>query len=323
MIEPYPIKFQPIAQYRIWGGNTLNQYVGEEFKMDNLGEIWSISGVENNVSIVENGSLKGKTLKELIQIYKEQLLGNKIWEKFGEDFPLLIKFINSELPLSVQVHPNDAQAKELHNSFGKTEMWYITQAETDAELIVGFKEGIDIQDYLFHLQNQTLDKILRKVTVKKGDALYIPSGRVHAIGGGITLAEIQQTSDITYRIYDYNRIDKDGNKRELHTDLALKTIDFNFVENPKTQYDSTQNKFNTLIESPFFTTQIYKGIHPITIENNSEMRIYICTEGESLIKTSEGEIQFQAYESILIPAQLEKFQIFPNQHSIIIEVTID
>lgn len=323
MIEPYPIKFQPIAQYRIWGGNTLNQYVGEEFKMDNLGEIWSISGVENNVSIVENGSLKGKTLKELIQIYKEQLLGNKIWEKFGEDFPLLIKFINSELPLSVQVHPNDAQAKELHNSFGKTEMWYITQAETDAELIVGFKEGIDKQDYLFHLQNQTLDKILRKVTVKKGDALYIPSGRVHAIGGGITLAEIQQTSDITYRIYDYNRIDKDGNKRELHTDLALKTIDFNFVENPKTQYDSTQNKFNTLIESPFFTTQIYKGIHPITIENNSEMRIYICTEGESLIKTSEGEIQFQAYESILIPAQLEKFQIFPNQHSIIIEVTID
>lgn len=322
MIELYPIKFQPITQYKIWGGNILNKYVGDEFKMDNLGEIWSISGIENNVSIVENGELKGKNLNELIQIYQEKLLGNKIWKKFGQEFPLLIKFINAAEPLSVQVHPNDEQAKKTHNSFGKTEMWYITEAEEKAEMIIGFKNGIGKKDFLFHLQNETLDKILRKVPVKKGDAFYIPSGRVHAICGGITLAEIQQTSDITYRIYDYNRIDKDGKKRQLHTDLASEIIDFNYVENTKTQYSLSENKFNKLVDSPFFKSKIYQGEQPISVVND-EMRIYICTEGTSKIKTVSEEFILQAYESILIPAQLEKFGIFPSKYSTLIEVTID
>ncbi len=323
MIELYPIKFLPITQYRIWGGNILNQYVSDEFKMENLGEIWSISGVENNVSIVQNGALKGKNLNELIQIYQEKLVGNKVWEKFGEEFPLLIKFINAAQPLSVQVHPDDEQAKKLHNSFGKTEMWYITQADKNAELIIGFKEGVDKNDYLNHLENETLDEILRKVPVKKGDAFYIPSGRVHAICGGITLAEIQQTSDVTYRIYDYNRIDKDGKKRQLHTDLALDAIDFNFVDHPKAQFELTPNKFNSLINSSYFKTKIFKGSESITFNSNDEMRIYICTEGTSKIKTASQEFILQAYESILIPAQLEQFEISPNNHSVLIEVTID
>src|SRR5690606_26897754 len=206
--------------------------------------------------------------------------GKRIWDKFGKDFPLLIKFIDAAKPLSVQVHPNDEQAKRLHNSFGKSEMWYIMEAEKNAELIIGFQEGIKKEDYSKHLNSNSLEEILNKVPVKRGDAIYIPAGRVHAIGAGIVLAEIQQTSDVTYRIYDYNRIDKDGKKRELNTDLALQAIDFNQIEKIKTPYDSTENKFNELIQTHYFSTEIFNGNGEIQIKENDEMRIYICTEGK-------------------------------------------
>src|SRR5690606_3411752 len=246
MKKLYPIKFKPIPQYRIWGGNKLNSILPKNSQMENLGEIWSLSGVSGNISLIENGELAGKNLNEIIEIYREKLLGKRIWEKFGKDFPLLIKFIDAAKPLSVQVHPNDEQAKRLHNSFGKSEMWYIMEAEKNAELIIGFQEGIKKEDYYKHLNSNSLEEILNQIPVEKGDAVYIPAGRVHAIGAGIVLAEIQQTSNVTYRIYDYNRIDKDGKKRELHTDLALQAIDFNPIEEIKTKYDSTENQLNTL-----------------------------------------------------------------------------
>ena len=318
----YPLKFRPIAHYRIWGGNKLNQAVSAELQMDNLGEIWSISGVAENISIVENGVLTGKNLQELIEIYQEKLVGKKVWEKFGNEFPLLIKFIDAAQPLSVQVHPNDEQAKKLHNSFGKSEMWYIMEAEKDSELIIGFKEGIGKSDYEKHLKTETLEEILGKIPVEKGDAVYIPAGRVHAIGAGIVLAEIQQTSDVTYRIYDYNRIDKDGKKRELHTNLALNAIDFNPIEEIKTKYDSTDNQLNALIKSPYFTTEIFTGNQEVSITENDEMRIYICTEGVFKFQTQNGGTQLDKYQSLLMPAKIDSYKIIPEENSTLIEVRV-
>lgn len=318
----YPLKFKPLTQYRIWGGNKLNQAVPAELQMENLGEIWSLSGVPGNVSEVENGALKGQNLNELIKDYREKLVGKKVWEKFGEDFPLLIKFIDAAQPLSVQVHPNDEIAQKLHNSFGKSEMWYIMDAEKDSELIIGFKDGITKEDYENHLKKESLEDILGKIPVEKGDAVYIPAGRVHAIGAGIVLAEIQQTSDVTYRIYDYNRIDKDGKKRELHTDLALQAIDFNPIEEIKTKYDLTENQLNTLIGTPYFKTKIFTGKDEISIEINEEMRIYICTEGSFKFQTQNGGTQLEKYQSLLMPAEIDSYKIIPEENSTLIEVRV-
>lgn len=318
----YPLKFRPIAHYRIWGGNKLNQAVSAELQMDNLGEIWSISGVAENISIVENGVLTGKNLQELIEIYQEKLVGKKVWKKFGNEFPLLIKFIDAAQPLSVQVHPDDEQAKKLHNSFGKSEMWYIMEAEKDSELIIGFKEGIGKSDYEKHLKTETLEEILGKIPVEKGDAVYIPAGRVHAIGAGIVLAEIQQTSDVTYRIYDYNRIDKDGKKRELHTNLAQNAIDFNPIEEIKTKYDSTDNQLNALIKSPYFTTEIFTGNQEVSITENDEMRIYICTEGVFKFQTQNCGTQLDKYQSLMMPAKIDSYKIIPEENSTLIEVRV-
>ncbi len=318
----YPLKFNPITQYRIWGGNKLNSAVPAELQMENLGEIWSLSGVPGNVSEVENGALKDQNLNELIHHYKEKLVGKKVWEKFGNDFPLLIKFIDAAQPLSVQVHPNDEIAQKLHNSFGKSEMWYIMDAENDSELIIGFKAGVSKKEYEQHLANENLEEILGKIPVAKGDAVYIPAGRVHAIGAGIVLAEIQQTSDVTYRIYDYNRIDKDGNKRELHTDLALEAIDFNPIDEIKTKYDSTENQLNSLIETPYFKTEIFTGNEEISIKKNDEMRIYICTEGSLKFQTPTSGFQLEKYQSLLMPAAVESYKIIPEGNATWIEVRV-
>lgn len=322
MSELYPLKFKPISQYRIWGGNKLNQVLPEESQMENLGEIWSLSGIQGNVSIVENGALAGKNLNEIIETCREKLLGKNVWKKFGKSFPVLIKFIDAAEPLSVQVHPGDEQAKRLHGSFGKSEMWYIMDAENDAELIIGFEKGITKEDYSGHLENETLEEILHKVPVSKGDAVYIPAGRVHAIGKGVVLAEIQQTSDITYRIYDYNRIDKDGKKRELHTDLALEAIDFNPIEEIKTDYSKKENSFSELIDSPYFTTRIFEGNGRVEIDGNDEFRIYICTEGRVKFKTGNSETHLKKYECLLMPAEISDFKIIPENGSTLIEVKV-
>src|SRR5690606_3826541 len=212
--------------------------------------------------------------------------------------------------------------KCLHNSFGKSEMWYIMEAEKNAELIIGFQEETTKEDYSNHLKSNSLEEILNRVPVAKGDAVYIPAGRVHAIGAGIVLAEIQQTSDVTYRIYDYNRIDKDGKKRELHTDLALKAIDFNPIEEIKTAYNTTENQFNKLIHRPYFNTEIFNGDRKIQIKGNDEMRIYICTEGKIQFQTEENSTELNQYEVLLMPAEIDSFQIIPQENSDLIEVRV-
>lgn len=318
----YPLKFKPIPQYRIWGGNHLNAVLPKDEQMNQLGEIWSISCVNENLSLVENGSLSGKTLDQIIDHYQESLVGEKIWKEFGKNFPLLIKFIDSAEPLSVQVHPSDEQAKRLHNSFGKSEMWYIMETEKEAELIIGFKENIHKEEYVNHLQTETLEEILQKVKVSKGDAVYIPAGRVHAIGAGIILAEIQQTSDITYRIYDYNRTDKDGKKRELHTEWVMDAIDFNPVEEAKTNYKTTENQFNPLVNSPYFKTRIFKGNQPQQFSQNQTMKIYICTEGDFTFETETEQVQLKKFESLLMPASVETYSMQPTENSTCIEVCV-
>lgn len=321
-IDLYPLKFKPITQYRIWGGDRLNSVLPKDEQIDNLGEIWSLSNIENNISIVSEGKLVGKSLSDLLDTYQADLVGEKVWKQFGSNFPLLIKFLDSAQPLSVQVHPNDQLAQTRHNAFGKSEMWYIIEHEPDAELIIGFEESIDSDKYLEHLANDSLEEILHYTKVSKGDVYYLPAGRIHAIGKGITLAEIQQTSDITYRIYDYNRIDKDGNKRELHADLALNAIEFNKTQNAKTPYSKSINQFETLINTPYFTTKIYSGEQEVEIQNKDEMRIFLCTEGSAQFQTKESDVHLKKYESILIPAKIDSFKIIPTQHSTFIEVKV-
>lgn len=321
-MELYPLKFNPVFSYRIWGGDKLKTVLNKKYDQDSIGESWEISDVAENETEVAEGTFKGQTLKQLIKTFKGDFVGNKVYDIFGGDFPLLIKFIDAKTPLSIQVHPSNELAKERHNSFGKNEMWYVMQAEENAELIVGFNQKVEKESYVKHLNNGTLDKILNIETVKKGDTYYIPTGRVHAIGAGVLLAEIQQTSNITYRIYDYDRVDAmTGEKRELHTDLAIDAIDFNFYDNYKTTYDNKINTFNKLVHSPYFKTNVItiKGIIEKDYTNLDSFVIYMCVEGEAKIESGGKIFSLNAGETILIPACVEHVKI-EAVRSVLLEV---
>jgi mannose-6-phosphate isomerase len=246
-----------------------------------------------------------KTLKELTQQFKGDFVGNAVYEKFGEEFPLLIKFIDAKTPLSIQVHPSNEIAKERHNSFGKNEMWYVMQADENAELIVGFDEKLSIESYKNHLENNTILDTMHHENVAKGDTFYIPTGRVHAIGAGVLLAEIQQTSDVTYRIYDYDRVDaKTGEKRDLHNDLAIDVIDFETHDNYKTQYQIEKNISNKLVHSPYFKTNILEINADVNKDysNIDSFVIYMCVEGSVEIISENESFKINSGETILLPA---------------------
>lgn len=321
-MELYPLKFNPVYSYRIWAGDKLKTVLNKDYSQNSIGESWEISDVENNETLVSEGPLKGKSLKELITKYKGELVGNSVYKIFGNDFPLLIKFIDAKTPLSIQVHPSNQLAKERHNSFGKNEMWYVMEAEEDAELIIGFNQTTNKDNYQKHLNNATLRNILNIEKVDKGDTFYIPTGRVHAIGAGVLLAEIQQTSDITYRIYDYNRIDKiTGKKRELHTDLALNAIDFKFYEDYRTKYSKEINVENKLVNSPYFKTNFLhiKGEIFRDLTNIDSFVIYICVEGKMKMNYNDRDIYLRKGETILIPANIDHFE-FSSEDVKLIEV---
>jgi len=308
----YPLKFNPVYSYRIWGGDKLKTVLNKNYQEDSIGESWEISDVRENETEVAEGTLKGQTLKQLIKTFKGDFVGNKVYDIFGSDFPLLIKFIDAKTPLSIQVHPSNEIAKERHNSFGKNEMWYVMQAEANAELIVGFNQKVEKESYVNHLNNGTLNEILNNEKVKKGDTYYIPTGRLHAIGAGVLLAEIQQTSNITYRIYDYDRVDAmTGEKRELHTDLALDAIDFNFYDNYKTTYNNKTNSSNELVHSPYFKTNVItiKGLLEKDYTNLDSFVIYMCVEGEAKIESGSKTYSLNTGETILIPASIRDLKI--------------
>ena len=251
----YPIKFIPILKEKIWGGNKLTALLNKANK-NNIGESWEISGVKDNVSIVSNGLLKGKSLKELITTFEGAILGHKVFKSFGNNFPLLFKFIDANKDLSVQLHPNDQLAKKQHNSFGKNEMWYVLGIEEGAKLILGFSKQVDQEIYQKHLVENTLSEILQYKNVKKGDSFFIETGLVHAIGNGVVLAEIQQTSDVTYRIYDWDRKAETGEKRELHTEMALEAIQLSNKNGHKIDYTISTNSTSNIISTNYFNTNI-------------------------------------------------------------------
>lgn len=322
----YPLKFIPIILDKMWGGSKLKNILLKPTDSDKAGESWEISGVEGNISIVANGFLEGNELNELIEVYMGDLVGERIFRKFGTQFPLLIKYIDANEALSIQVHPNDELAMKRHNSFGKTEMWYVMQADKEAELIVGFNREIDSQTYLKNLRDKTLTSILNKEKVKEGDVLFLPAGRVHAIGAGILLAEIQQTSDVTYRIYDFDRCDSDGKPRELHTDLALDAIDYTCHSNFKTDYKGQINEPSEIVNCPYFTTNLINLNKPFqhNIENLDCFVIYMCLDGACKIKYHEKDtIGLKKGESVLIPASLEEYEIIPDKEVRLLEVYIE
>ena len=320
----YPLKFEPIVLDKIWGGTRLHTILNKKTQSVKAGESWEISGVRNQISIVSDGFLKGNNLQELIEIYMGDLVGDHVFEKFGVEFPILIKFIDANDKLSIQVHPDDSLAGERHGSFGKTEMWYVLKAEGSAEITVGFNRRITKEEYLKNLNNKLLENILNVEMVQDGDVFFLPAGRIHAIGAGILLAEIQQTSDITYRIYDYDRPDDTGNLRELHTQEALDAIDFNFYDSYKTSYIQQVNDFVTLAECPYFTTnlcQVNKSIELDYFRIDSFI-ILICVEGGFELKYQGGNIKVLKGETILIPAVVKNLELKPFTESKFLEVFI-
>ena len=315
----YPLKFAPIYKDKIWGGNKIKSILNKDYgSLPNCGESWELSGVEGNVSVVSNGYLAGNTLEELIEVYMSDLVGEKTFDTYGVEFPLLVKFIDANDDLSIQVHPDDKLSGERHNAYGKTEMWYVMQADKGSKLQSGFNQQVDQDKYLFKLEHNELSDILNFEEVTAGDVFFIPAGRVHAIGKGILLAEIQQTSDITYRIYDYDRRDDQGNPRELHTDLALDAIDYTLFPEYKTNYSSKTNESVELAKCKYFTTNILELNSAIEKDYNKldSFVIFICLEGELLIETDSGSESVQKGETILIPASIENVQLKPQSTSV-------
>jgi len=318
----YPLKFQPILKNKIWGGQKLHQLLNKPTMATDAGESWEISDVEGDTSVVANGPLEGTSLKTLLETYTSDLLGEKNFRQFGTKFPLLIKFIDAKEDLSVQLHPNDQLAKERHNSFGKTEMWYVLQADTDSNLIVGFNQEMTQELYLKHLEEKTLQSILNFDTVKAGDAYFIEVGRIHAIGVGVLLAEIQQTSDITYRVYDWDRVDSEGNERELHNDIALEAFDFDMPDNFRVNYTKDSDSPTELVSCPYFTTNVFKLNDTILKENTHDsFMIYMCVEGKAQIEVDGNQTEISMGETVLIPACIKRFSISAN-HAKLLEVYV-
>ncbi|SHL02528.1 type I phosphomannose isomerase catalytic subunit [Flavobacterium chilense] len=305
----YPLQFEPILKERIWGGEKLQTVLNKPITSKITGESWELSTVEGDVSVVANGELKGKSLTELINELPNEILGTAVYNRFGKQFPLLFKYLDAREDLSIQVHPNDKLAKERHNSFGKTEMWYVMQADEDARIIVGFKEDSGKEEYVENLNNKTLTSILDDIQVKAGDVFFLETGTVHAIGAGLVVAEIQQTSDITYRLYDFDRKDAQGNTRELHVDLALDAINYNKVDTYK-KYAKVENESNVIVDCPYFTTNFIplNGEKKAT-KNGECFTVLMCIDGDFAIEIENETYQYKKGDTILIPAAIKTFAL--------------
>jgi mannose-6-phosphate isomerase len=320
----YPLKFSPILKDKIWGGTKLKTIFGKDAKTDKLGESWELSGFEGDESMVVNGLLAGNNLAELIEIYMGELVGDKIFDEYGLSFPLLFKLIDANENLSIQVHPGDEVAAERHHSYGKTEMWYVIDADPGGELIIGFTKDCTRDEYLDALEEDKVEDLLQKVPVTKGDVFFIPAGQVHAIGKGVVVAEIQQSSDITYRIYDYNRKDDNGNERELHTEQALDVINFSASKNPKTDYHAHLNEITKLVECDYFTTNILRVTEPSNRNYGSldSFVVYMCLEGNLEIEFNSEKTIVNKGDTVLIPACIDELGLIPYQETTLLEVYV-
>lgn len=308
----YPLKFKTIYKDKIWGGQKIKTYLHKDFgNLPNCGETWEISGVKSDVSVVASGPLEGESLADLLEQYKDELVGKKVYDHFGNIFPLLVKFIDANDDLSVQVHPDDKLAKERHNSFGKTEMWYIIEADPGSTLITGFNQEMTEQKYVDALNSGHIMDILNREEAAADDVFFLPAGRVHTIGKGLLIAEIQQTSDITYRIYDFDRVDDKGNKRELHTEEALAAIDYKHYPEYKTKYEPRENETVELVSCPYFTTNVL-DFDESTAKDYSALDsfvIHVCVEGGYTLKYNDQAYAVKMGECILLPKSIDKVEL--------------
>ena len=307
-----PIKFQPLLKQTLWGGDKIVTFKHLDSQLENVGESWEISGVKDNETIVKEGPLKGKSLNEVVAELKDRLVGKDNYQRFGDEFPLLIKFIDARQDLSIQVHPNDEIAHKQGKPRGKTEMWYLMESEPGAKLYCGLKKQITPDQYKEMVDNDTICDALAQYEVKEGDCFFLPAGRIHAIGSGCFLAEIQQTSDVTYRIYDYKRKDKNGNYRELHTKLAAESINYQVENDYRTHYVGRLNKGVSLVQCPYFCTAVYDLNEPMMLDYSEldSFVILIGLKGEGRITDNEGnEVSIMAGDTLLIPATTETLSV--------------
>jgi len=310
-MEYYPLTFKPVIKERIWGGQKLNTLFGKPAIDGPAGESWELSGVSGDISVVENGRMKGKRLTELILDDPNGFLGEDVVNRFGLEFPILIKFIDARTDLSIQVHPDDELATKRHGSKGKTEMWYIMDADPGARLVLGFKEKIDRSHYSHHLKNKTLFEVLHEQPVQRGEVYFIEAGTVHAIGGGIVLAEIQQTSDVTYRVYDYDRVGADGQGRELHTDLALDAMHLGPAEGAQIDFTRDVNQSNAVVKSPYFFTSFLpvSGSAELDLNKRQAFTIFMCVEGKVTVSAGTGSVVLSQGMTALLPADLKHVRL--------------
>ncbi len=326
MSELYPLKFEPLLKEKVWGGNRL--VTGYHKKGDPLlkyGESWELSAVSDNLSVVSNGFLAGNNIEELIEVYMGDLTGDAVFEKFGNEFPVLIKLIEARENLSIQVHPGNAIARERHKAYGKTEMWYILESEENSKIYTGFSNNITQEQYLDALSAGELAGLMNVENPAAGDAFFTPAGRIHAIGAGILMAEIQQTSDITYRIFDWNRTGNNGKPREIHTDLALDVIDFKTSGESKIVKEPVLNRTINLISCEFFTTNVISFNKPVIKDYNlfDSFVAYICVEGEFMIRWNNKSEPVTKGETVLLPAMIKDIVLEPLMESRILEVFIN
>ncbi len=313
----YPLKFRPILKSVVWGGEKIAPFKEITTDQHNIGESWELSGVKGNESVVANGEYAGRTITELVQEFKGRLIGQKNYERTGDEFPLLIKFIDAKQDLSIQVHPDDELAAKRHNgSKGKTEMWYVVAADKDAHLMSGLTQKITPDEYEQRVNNHTITDVLHDYKVAPGDVFFLPAGRIHSIGSGSFIAEIQQTSDITYRIYDFGRLGLDGKPRELHTELAKAAIDYTVYPDYRTEYRKEKNLENVLVDCSYFTTSLYDLDREVTkdLSGLDSFLVVICIEGKGSLKDAEGnEVTLHQGETVLIPADCKGVAFIPDE----------
>ncbi len=313
----YPLKFKPILKTVVWGGEKIAPYKEIETTQQHIGESWELSGVKGNESIVADGPLEGKTIAELVREYKGDLVGKHVYENTGDEFPLLIKFIDALSDLSIQVHPNDELAAKRHNgSKGKTEMWYVVDAEPGAHLLAGLTKQITPDEYAARVANGTITDVLARHDVHPGDVFFLPAGRIHAICGGCFIAEIQQTSDITYRIYDYGRLGLDGKPREVHTELAKDAIDYTVYDNYRTEYTPRQNEEVEVVSCKYFTTSIYDLTLPYArdLSEIDSFLVVMCLSGTGSLEVDGEEVEIHQGETVLVPASADDICFVPDDN---------
>lgn len=314
MQKLYPLKFQPVLKEKVWGGKRLDPLMGKKYSpLPNCGESWELAAFQEADSLVANGFLKGNTLSELIEVYMGDLVGEQVFDRFGTTFPLLVKFIDTDDFLSVQVHPDDEVAQKRHNSNGKTEMWYILAAEPRAEIISGFNQDVTPEALQKHIKENTLRDILLAEPVKAGDVFFLPAGRVHAIGAGITLCEIQQASDVTYRLYDWDRPGMDGKPRQLHLDEAIEVINYKKANEFTLDYSPQSNGSVNLVRDKHFTTNLLNFNQKIETDYYlvDSFVIIVCLEGSFELSYSGGSELVNKGEVVLVPAEIRQCSLNP------------